>query len=267
VRSGYKNPMKPKPRFLLLAAVLIAGALLCSCASRRPVPLPEQIRDARGLTVGVALDRICPPEMRIEGLPTGGAGPYGTVPGILGRHDRDRWYGDARHPIPLSDKRKLERYLREGDADVFREIQDRLVKELSAGGWNAVALKGRVKKDGLPRFEGHGSGYAERDYRGVAPGEGLDALIVIDCRWYGMHCHYIDYYHQGFTDAAARFQGQMIDLSTNRLLWRSPEVGVRNSVPCKCNEPGDYPCIKASLHQAALEASSGLLEDLLGGGP
>ncbi|HNU75176.1 MAG TPA: hypothetical protein PKM95_10030, partial [Deltaproteobacteria bacterium] len=81
----------------------------------------------------------------------------------------------------------------------------------------------------------------------------------------GMHCHYIDYYHQGFTDAAARLQGQMIDLRTNRLLWRSPEVGVRNSVPCKCNEPGDYPCIKASLHQAALEASSGLLEDLLGG--
>lgn len=258
--SGYRNPMNLKNCCLCVVAALFAWALLCSCASREPVPLPAEVRETKGLAVGVAFGRICQPEMQIEGLPVRGMGPQDSSPNVFGRRD-ERYWG-SRHPILLSDKRRLEGYLQAGEADVFREIEERLAKELSVRGWNAVVLRAGVNEAGLPRFEGSGNGYAERDYRGAAPGAGLDALMVIDCRWYGVYCHYTGYYHQDFTDAAARFEGRMIDLGTNRLLWRSKEIRVRNPVPCRCNEPEDFACIDTALHAAAYEAASALLDEL-----
>lgn len=250
---------------LSMAAAIFAGALLCSCASGRPVPLSEEIRQAKGLTVGVALGRICPPEMQIEGPPADGIGPRLTDSVTFGRRNGE--YRGRRHPVLLSDKRKLEAYLRTAQAGVFREIQECLADELSAGAWNAVPLKTQVRESDLPRFQGPEDGYEDRDYRGIAPGAGLDALMVIDCRWLGVYCHYTGYLHQDFTDASARLQGRMIDLKTNRILWQSPEVRVRNPIPCRCNEPEDFPCIGAAVRSAAYEAASALMKDLFQGGP
>lgn len=246
---------------LLLAAVFCAGMCLSSCASRRPVALPPEIRETRGLTIGVALGRVCGPEMMIEGLPAGGMGPAGSYSDIFGRSDERYWGG--RHPIVLSDRRKLEGYLQRDGAGIFREIQGRIAQELSSEGFKAVLIENRVDRGELPLFKAPGGGYAEQDYRGFARGEDLDALLVVDCRRYGVYCHYTGYYHQDFTDAAAVLRGEMVDSGSNRVLWQSGEIRVRNPVPCRCNEPGDYPCIDAAIRDAAREAASSLVRDLL----
>ncbi len=253
------NPMSI--RILSLAALFCAVLCLSSCASRRSVDLSPEIRETKGLTIGVALGRVCEPEMMIEGLPAGGMGPTGPSPNAFGRRD-ERYWG-SRHPIVLADRRKLEGYLQRGDTGIFREIQNRIAQELSSEGFNAVAIEYRVDRDELPPFEGPGEGYAEQDYRKVALGENLDALLVVDCRRYGVYCHYTGYYHQDFTDAAAVLQGQMIGSGANRILWRSEEIRVRNPVSCRCNEPGDFPCIDAATRDAVREAASSLVRDLL----
>ncbi len=253
--------MRIKSCLLLPAALFCAALCLSSCASRRSVDLPPEIRETRGLTIGVVLGRVCRPEMIIEGIPAGGTGPPSLYPNVFGRRD-ERYWG-SRHPIVLSDRRKLEGYLQRGDTKIFREIQNQIAQDLSSGGFSAVLIERRIDREGLPPFEAPGEGYAEQDYRGFASGENLDALLVVDCRRYGVYCHYTGYYHQDFTDAAAALQGEMIGSRTNRILWRSEEIRMRNPVSCRCNESGDFPCIDAAIRDAAREAASSLVRDLL----
>lgn len=244
------------------AAVILAAALLCSCASGTFVPLPDEIREARGLKVGVVSGRVCPPDMRIMGVPARGMGPSGTDSLILGRRDERRW--GTRHPILLADERRLEQYLRTRKTDQLEELRGFVAGELAARGWKAVDLDARVIQEDLPDFEGNGNGYAQKDYRGVAQGHDLDALVVIDCRFRGVYCHYTGYYHQDFTDAGARLEGTMVSLHTNEVLWRSTGVEVRNPVSCRCNEPVDFPCIDSSVRSALADAAAALVRDLLG---
>ena len=255
------NPMSKRLGLLSLAALFCAGMCLSSCVSRRPVDLPPEIRETKDITIGVALGRVCRPKMMIEGLPAGGMGPTGPDPKVFGRRD-ERYWG-SRHPIVLSDRRKLEGYLQRGDTKIFREIQNHIAQALSSEGFNTVLIEDRIDRDDLPLFKGPDEGYAQQDYRGFARGENLDALLVVDCRKYGVYCHYTGYYHQDFTDAATVLQGEMVGSGTNRILWRSEEIRVRNPVSCRCNESGDFPCIDAAIRDAAREAASSLVRDLL----
>ncbi len=256
------NSMNRRHGLLVLAALFCAGMCVSSCASTKPVDLPPEIRETKGLTIGVALGRVCGPEMIIEGFSKGGMGPSGPYPNVFGRRDGERYWG-SRHPIVLSDKRKLEGYLRMEDSEILQEIQSSITRELSSEGFNAVLIEDWIDRDDLPPFKAPGEGYAEQDYRGVARGERLDALLVVDCRRYGAYCHYTGYYYQDFTDAAAELKGEMIDSNTNKILWRSGEIRVRNPVPFRCNEPGDFPLIDDAVRDAAREAASSLVRDLL----
>ena len=243
-------------------ALILMTVLLCSCASETALKLDPGIRETRGLRVGVALGRLCPPEMSIEGVPVRGMGPSGPDSIILGRRDERRW--GTRHPILLADKRKLEHYLRARDTGLLEEVRSLVSREITARGWEAVGLDLPVAEDDLPNFEGNGNRYASRDYRGLDRGRNLDALIVIDCRFRGVHCHYTGYYHQDFTDAGAQLRGMMVSLRTNEVLWRSPGIEARNPVSCRCNEPGDFPCLGSSVRSAFMEAAAALVRDLMG---
>jgi len=154
------------------------------------------------------------------------------------------------HPQLRAEARILQRYLRDNDGEVLKGVQERFVKALADAGWRTEAIDGPLKE--------------------IDPSDpdlkGLDAVVIVDCDWYGMDCHYTDL-NQDFTEADAGISGRMIGLPSNAVLWQSPHVRIRNPVSCRCNEPECFPPIDAALEKAVNDAAAAVLEDLFNDRP
>ncbi len=230
-------------RYHLFLAFLIIPAVFVSCAFHRAKPLEAHFWGRKNLNIGVALARVPEPSIRVESATTAWPGMLRT--GILVRGNREH-EDRGIHPQLKSEARTLEGYLKKNDGKVVKEVQGYFVKVLQDAGWRAVAIDEPMKE--------------------IDPAaqnlKGLDAVIILDCDWYGMDCHYTDL-NQDFTDADAGITGRMVDLASNALLWQSPHVRIRNPVSCRCNEADCFPPIDNALEKAVGDAAAVLLKDLI----
>ena len=105
-----------------------------------------------------------------------------------------------------------------------------------------------------------------KDYRRIPGVEALDLLVILNVQRYGVYCYYLDS-HNIFTDVNVELAGEMVDLKTNRLLWRSPfrPGRVKRASSCRCTDPGRYPVMADELGSALVEAAAGVADDFFSG--
>jgi hypothetical protein len=185
-----------------------------------------------------------------EGIrePGGGFGARGNVSSEAESYGRftEQWghlheYDNV--SILRTEAENLKAYFRGLDNGILPVVRDSLMEVLHRAGRRVT-------------FMGDRSG--EQD--GTAAG--FDVIMTIECRWYGVICHYTNL-NPDFTDVEVQLQGIMVDAGSGDVLWRSPWKRVRVPAPCRCGKPGCLPVITEALDRAAVRAVEELVGDLV----
>ncbi len=237
--------------------------LLQGCASNTAMPVADEFWQNGRPALGVAITTVPRPEVRLRRIYSGEV----RVPRMLLRpHDEDR---DAEDTTMIeADQRRLERFLRESDLQGLTAARDLFVQRLSDAGFPVVAILQDIDPGQVPNYTPKSNGYALEDYRGIMQAKGLERLIVLQVRWNGVYCHYMRR-SNNLTEAAVTVRGEMVDLTTNRLLWRSStEVGtIRKAVACSCDRPSDKACVLEELNRLFEDAAATLADDFFANAP
>ncbi|MBN2297445.1 MAG: hypothetical protein JXM72_02565 [Deltaproteobacteria bacterium] len=246
-------------------AVLVAAFLLFlqGCASNTAMPVTDEFWQDPRPVVGVALTTVPKPQVRLRTMYSSGM----RVPRILfGPDEGDR--DNEERIITEADQMRLERLLRGGGVHDLSQAQNLFVQRLSAQEFSAVAIPKSIDLEDLPDYKPETNGYARRDFRGVLQGRGLDRLIVLQVRWNGVYCHYMGRTND-LTEAAVTVTGKMIDLATNRLLWRTSDKDgtIRKTIECTCESPADTESILEELNALFDDAADLLTADFFANAP
>ena len=185
---------------------------------------------------------------------------------LFGPDDGDR--DNEEHIMIEADQLHLERVLRASDIHDLSQAQNLFVERLTAQGFSAVAIPESIDLEEIPGYKPETTGYAQKDFRTVLKGRGLDRLIVLQVRQSEVFCHYTGRTND-FTEAAVAVRGEMVDLATNRLLWSTSdkESTIRKTVACSCERPVDKDCIPDELNSLFDEAVDLLAADFFANAP
>jgi hypothetical protein len=247
-------------RLLSILSFLLAMACAAGCAAPGPVSRQGDFLRQEHVSIGVALRVIGAP-----GIRSGEKGykpPAGVGPG----YDRMDVYSDQGgesetgprkggvlgSPVPPSQGAysSLESQLAGVGSDALREGAKKFAQGIERPGWRVVPL-GLAVDEVVP----------DAPYL-----KGLDALIILDYTWYGAYCGSaapeVD-----LSDAGADLRGRMIELSTGRTLWQSRDIGIRNPLWCRCDDPACREGIAAGVREAVCDAQEAALRDFLGETP
>ncbi len=222
------------------------------------------------MNIGVALARKFEPGVKNELTIFGRPLPYGdTLAGGGEAYDEGgeysdqgemqseyghRWEGletrdygsSAKHlPAPSAEAGTLKEKLLAMDAKLLMAVQEHFVKRLAQTGHHAVPIQGNIGKE-------------VRHAKGL---RGYDALVIIDCNRYGVHCPTP---RSGRASASvnADMQARMIDLASGRIIWRSPRMKVKYPVSCTCDDANCFPMIRDALERSVTRAGDVMVRDL-----
>ncbi|HQG31595.1 MAG TPA: hypothetical protein PLA83_06675 [Deltaproteobacteria bacterium] len=257
-----------RPCFRLPGCFLIM-ALLGACMSSKAIPLPADFWTREKLTIGVALAGTSEPKVKESLTLFGRPLPYGsTLAGGGEAYDEGGEYSDqgemqsefgyggegletrdygssAKHlPAPSAETGTLEERLRALDAKLPMAVQKHFVKRLEQTGYRAVPIQGDVS-----------------DVRQVKELEGYDALVIIDCKRYGVFCP-TRRSGRELASVNADMQARMVDLASGKIIWQSPRVEVKNPVSCSCDDAGCFPKIRGALERSVAHVGDAMLSDL-----
>lgn len=263
-------PGLKKACFLISCSFLVM-TLLDACTSSKAISLPADFWNREKLNIGVALARASEPKvdtgLSLFGRPVpfgdilgGGSeaydegGEYSTRGGMESEFGQgwerleNREYGSTakEFPAPSEEAGSLEERLRAMDAKMLMAVQKQFVQRLARAGYHAVPIQGNMGDD-VRRAQGL---------------EGYDALVIIDCRKYGVYCP-SPRSGRALTSVNADMQARMIDLSSGTIIWQSHRIRARNRVSCRCEDAKCFPMIRDSLESLVTHAGDAMLRDLL----
>ena len=253
----------------LIFSIILAAALSAGCSSFRAVELEPGFWQTQGARIGIVMTGTDMTRVRIEpsslfepilpGYETSimsrrlynAGGEFGTRGNMSAEIEAYGRYTEQRGPFPYYDNLSLLRaeaedlraQFRDLDNGVFREIRERLREALARDGRQVTFMEGQAEGPGQP-------------------GASVDVLMTVDCGWYGVICHYVDF-NPVFTDVAVHLHGRMVEAGSGKILWRSPDQWIRNPVPCRCGNPNCLPVIRDALDNAVREAAGALIRDLV----
>lgn len=136
-------------------------------------------------------------------------------------------------------------------------IPDNFSRLLTDRGFSVKKLDKPVDESALPDFKqasGTGGVYAKKDYRSLKS-EGVDRLLVIQVKRSGTARPYYGFIPLAGPSVVFDVTGQLIDLSTNELLWNHDGTN-RALVPDPWDQPPTFGNITASLTEQMEKGSA-----------
>jgi hypothetical protein len=255
------NKMKGCLLFVLIA--ILSTIILSACAANKGITVDESFWNDRRTAIGIVFASLPEPEVTVKIGSTTMSRKERTL--VMSR----RYQQDFnREPMILRDQRDLWHYLDSHEVDEMTSIVDVLAERLEAQGFRPVRIKQQIDLEQVPDYVPETSGYGVRDFRKTSGVQGLDLLIILHVQRYGVYCYYLDY-HNIYTDVNIELAGEMVDLKTNRLKWRSPfrPGWIKRTVPCKCEDPNSYPLIIEEIGGALVEAAGNVADDFFSSAP
>ena len=253
--------MKRYLLFMLLGTLGIG--ILSACAADRGLMVDEPFWENRGARVGLVLASLPDPEVTVKTWST-------TMSKRDVTHTMSRRYQQDfdKEPSVLRDQRELWHYLNSHEVAGLSSLVDVMAARLESQGYLPVRIKEQIDLEQLRDYTPETSGYADKDYRNIPGMQGLDLLVILNVQKYGAYCYYVDYLNT-YTDVNVELAGEMVDLKTNRLMWRSPFMPgrIKRTVPCMCEDPGTYPQILEELGSAMSEAAARIADDFFSSAP
>ena len=252
-----------KRNLLLTGLGILIVISINACAANKAAPLDAGFWDDTQPVVGVALASPPKPEVTVKISSTT---PFTRQKTLIMSRGYDQNFDEE--PYILKDQRDLWHYLNSHEVKEMVKLKDIFTRGLTSRGFRVVAIDENIGLKELPRYTPPASGHAGKDYRGIPQADGLDLLIVLNVKRYGTYCGYLDD-HNIYSDMLATLTGEMIDLKTNRILWRftyrtGRETGSSSS---RCDDPGTYPYILEELGTALVEAAGNVADDFFSGAP
>ncbi len=249
-------------KYLLLTVMgVLIVVSLSSCSANRAVTVDEGFWDDKGAAVGIVLCSLPEPEVTVK---------IGST--TVSRKERTymmsrRYQQNLDHePAIRRDQRELWHYLNTHEVKDWWASADVFAQRLEARGYRVVRIEEQIDLKQVPEYVPGTSGYAVKDYRKIPGVQDLDLLMVLNVQRYGAYCYYLDTYNI-YTDVNVELSGEMVDLGTNRLLWRSPfrPGRVKRASSCRCAAPGSYHLMADELGSALGRAVLGVADDFFSG--
>ncbi len=114
---------------------------------------------------------------------------------------------------------KFSRYLKHYKLASLSTFESDFVKQLQVNGIAAKRYAGAVSLDQLQKFDG-GDSYAKLNYQSVAMKLGNNRLLLLSINKMGAKRNYVVVVPTDNPVAFCDAEGQLIDLKTNKILWR-----------------------------------------------
>jgi hypothetical protein len=157
----------------------------------------------------------------------------------------------------------LQSHLAKFDLASFEDVRDGFVQELTKRGMQARPLAGFVNTEEYPKFSGDPTLDTFPQDLSALKKQGIDVLVLLSVRRFGTIRSYFGFIPTGEPKALFEVEGQMVDLRTNRLTWRTriteEDASVASTSPW--DEPPDYPNLTAALRNAIENGKRFLLKD------
>lgn len=158
------------------------------------------------------------------------------------------------------------------DPSNFYKGQDLFVEKLKADGFNVISVEDKINLKELPKSNMDISEYPERDYRSVGQEIGVDRLIVLTLLFCGAKRRYYGPSPMGEPMGTAEVQGEMVNVKTNKLLWRTEKIPYEGNSNAKIKvkalgewkEPPKYPNLTRAAITAIDKAVIYLYKDFFG---
>ena len=233
--------------FLVLLGTLMVG----SCATTKSLTVSPAFWKQRDKTIGIALVQF----------PRGSVQNFGSSLGNLAQQLKD---GARMESATAALKSRLRRTY----PGNFARVQGLFAEKLQAAGFTVVKIGDKVNLKHLPKGKLASLEYPQHDYRPVGLRAGVDRLIVLQLTGFGTACLFMGTYPQG-TQVKVQVRGEMIDVKTNKLLWRTEfaKGSFSRAVEGKCTDPADFPTIFEAVKQDVDRAVRFLYEDFFGEKP
>jgi hypothetical protein len=156
---------------------------------------------------------------------------------------------------------KLETYLNALDLSSFKQIQETFKERLTQYGFKASVIETPIRKV-LPEFDAPSGGiaYAPKDFRSLKAKLGVDRLLLIEVLRVGTTRDCKLGVAQAPPATALFTSGTLIDLTDNRLLWRSTQSDARTA-PESWAQPPMFPDLTQTLTKSMDEVKANLLAD------
>jgi hypothetical protein len=236
------NPEATHMKTCSLFHGLVAAALItCSvgCANPRRAVSPDFWKDSRR-KIGVAITPPPPLTVHQQNIYTGNL------------------LGDALAEILIAAMNmNVGPHLTTLDAKRFAGVVDPFVQQLGARGFDARALPGPVVLSELKPFKTRSPDFAEMDLRPLGQQAQVDTLILLSLVECGATVTL------GAPSGLCVSTGQMVDLATNRLMWRALMDTMDGTVRVEgeWNQAPDFPNLTAAIYKAIDQAQGFLVKD------
>jgi hypothetical protein len=161
----------------------------------------------------------------------------------------------------------LEEHLQRLDVSGFSTVADQYVKKLNERGINARRLAQTVAPLTFPEFTSSSSDeFAERDLRTLAGKEDLDMLILLSVQQCGTQRAYYGFIPLGPPQALCVSKGELIDLKTNQILWRTYQNNEQalQSVAGEWDEPPHFSNVTVAINQSLIQSQKFLVGEFFG---
>jgi hypothetical protein len=227
---------------------------LTGCTSLRSVQLNQSFWQERGKRVAVALEVVGPPEVIMD--ISGGLGQMTNSSSIpIESPDAMEYPNQFHNTMPLYSASKTL------DGKAFDIARDLLIQGLKERGLDAFNVEGHIEMEKLPRFTGDRSDgtYENMDFSRISKSIGADYIILMDIKYYGMICRYLGLDLLG-VDVYADIRGEMIEASTNRILWRTglADGYLSRTVDVTSTQPDQIKTIFDGMDKLLIDASKNI---------
>jgi hypothetical protein len=216
---------RPLDRSLVLAAASAVGVLMTGCASQKPVSLDSSFWEKKEASIGIAVAKI----------PAASAAVESRDGGISGGFSDD-----------------VSRRLEKEDFSRIYKVGGKLEDIFKAKGLNPKVVSGPITMEQFPERNGVTDGYAERDFSALGAAAQAQYLLLIQVQSIGTIRGYLGALPLIPTTSPSGYfvaAGQLVDLKTQKLLWRKA-VAIRRPTRGEWDQPPDFANLIAAVHQA-----------------
>ncbi len=231
-------------KFAVLSVVLVGSVLLAGCSSGQNVALKQSFWSENAQQpVVVALAQ--PPNAELDL-----SGPRTLVGRVSSRATTIRFSN----------------YLKKHASSNLSMVQSEFVDKLQANGIPAKRYAGVIPLKKLGKYNGDDKIYADLDYKPVAIQLGNDRLLLLSINKFGAKRNYVVVVPTDNPVAFCDAEGRLIDLKTNKILWRYT-VSKKQESKDDWDEGSSYRSFMKSLDGVVNDAMQEIMDNFFAQAP
>lgn len=232
--------MRRSPVVMLLSLVLLS--LLSGCVTSPLVQMKQEFWTQTDRSVGVAVAKL--PEATAQKV-----GQQGLLDMAINEAMAD----------------ELSKYLKTLDLSSYGKVSGETAMRMQAKGLKVREVGKTIDVAALNDFSSEDSSrvFANKDFRPLRQELGVDRLVLLTVTAAGTQRPYYGFIPTGKPIALMSTRGEIIDLTTNEILWRQLST---NTTPIDdpWDQPPNYPNVGVAVQKVVLMARRSVIDSLFG---